>query len=297
MIHSADLPPALLVTAAGVLGLVVGSFLNVVVRRLPKMLRYRWVCESVETLAEARQEVGRQSNYEGGDSPPPSLWTPPSHCLACGKNLKAWHKIPVLSFFLLRGRCGFCRLPISKQYPTVELLTLLVSVVVAARFGLSLETLAALVFSWILIALAFIDYNEQLLPDELTLSLLWTGLAANAFGLFTDAASAVWGAAAGYASLWLIYHAVRLATGRHGLGHGDMKLLAAIGAWCGWEILPFVLLAASLIGLAAALVLITTRRMRKDETMPFGPYLAAAGWMFFVYTFILENRWTFAPDW
>lgn len=284
-----NLPPMLLLSAAAVLGLVAGSFLNVVIRRLPEILRRRWLQESAETLAETGTPTAA-----GDPQEPLSLALPPSHCLACRRRLKALHKIPVLSYILLRGRCGFCKAPISKQYPAVELLALFASVLVAAHFGAGFQGLAALAFSWILITLAFIDYNEQLLPDELTLGLLWTGLVANAFGLFTDAASAALGAAAGYASLWLIYHGMRLATGRQGLGYGDMKLLAAIGAWCGWEILPFVLLAASLIGLAVSAAMIVTRKMKKDEPIPFGPYLSAAAWMFFVYLFIYE-RWNSAP--
>ncbi len=287
MMNTIDFPPMLLLGAA-VLGLVVGSFLNVVIRRLPNVLRHRWLQESAETLAETGERTST------GDLPaPPSLALPPSHCFVCRLRLKALHKIPVLSYILLRGRCGFCKSPISKQYPVVELLALFSSVAVAAHFGASFQTPAALAFSWTLIALAFIDYNEQLLPDELTLGLLWMGLIANAFGLFTDAASAVFGAIAGYASLWLIYHGMRLATGRRGLGYGDMKLLAAIGAWCGWEILPFVLLAASLIGLAVSTVMVAARKMKKDEPIPFGPYLATAAWLFFVYVFILEREWDF----
>ena len=286
-----DPPPILVLIAAVALGLVVGSFLNVVIRRLPKILKYRWLQESAETLAETGKEVLMD------DSPiPPSLSLPPSHCPTCKQYLKPLHKIPVLSYILLRGRCGFCRSPIGKQYPVVELLALGAAVVVAAHFGASFQGLAALAFSWILIALAFIDYNEQLLPDELTLGLMWIGLTANAFGLFTDAASAVFGAGSGYALLWLIYQGMRLVTGRHGLGYGDMKLLAAIGAWFGWEILPFILLAASLLALAASAVMLVARKMKKEELIPFGPYLSAAAWLFFVYLFILEREWKFASN-
>ncbi len=273
-----DLSTATLLAGAGVLGLVVGSFLNVVIRRLPVILERRWLRESGET--------------PGGTGAPLSLALPPSRCLACEQTLKARHKIPVLSYLLLRGRCGFCKAPISAQYPAVELLALSAAVVIVAHFGASLQSLAALAFSWTLIALALIDHNTRLLPDELTLGLLWGGLIVNAFGLFTTAAAAVLGAAAGYCALWLIYHGMRLATGREGLGYGDMKLLAAIGAWCGWQALPFVVLAASVAGLAAAAGLLLARRMKKGEPLPFGPYLAAAAWLFFIYAFI--DQWTLA---
>ncbi len=277
-----DLPPVILLSAAGVLGLVVGSFLNVVIRRLPIILERRWLREARAALDDEEAAAATE--------PPLSLALPPSHCLACGQALKGRHKIPVLSYLLLRGRCGFCAAPISRQYPAVELLALFVAVVIVAHFGVGFQSLAALLFSWTLIALAFIDCNEQLLPDELTLGLLWGGLLANAFGLFADAGSAIIGAAAGYGTLWLICHGMRLATGRQGLGHGDMKLLAAIGAWCGWQALPFIMLAASVTGLVVSAALLVARKMSKDERMPFGPYLAAAGWLFFIYAFVYH--WT-----
>ena len=265
--------------AAGILGIVVGSFLNVVIRRLPLILMRRWQLESGEGGAN---EITTK---------PLSLALPPSHCFTCKHKLKAWHKIPVLGYLLLRRRCGFCQAPINAQYPIVELLTLFISVIVVGHFGVSLEGIVALLFSWTLIALSFIDYNEQLLPDELTLGLLWGGLIANAFGLFTDTGSAVLGAAAGYFALWLIYQGMRLATGREGLGYGDMKLLAAIGAWGGWQALPLVMLIASVTGLAIAAILLITRRMEKNEHIPFGPYLAAASWLCFINVF--SYQWKF----
>ncbi len=277
------LSSATLLGAAGVLGLVVGSFLNVVIRRLPAILE-RHLRSEYDPAPDADESVVAESET------PLSLALPPSYCLSCGKALRTWHKIPILSYLLLRGRCGFCKAQISGQYPAVELLTLFVSATIVAYFGVSVQCLAALLFSWTLIALSFIDYNEQLLPDELTLSLLWGGLAANAFGLFTDATSAILGAAAGYATLWLVYHGMRLATRREGLGYGDMKLLAAIGAWCGWQPLPFVVLTASVAGLVVSAALLAARRMKKNDRVPFGPYLSAAGWLFFIYAFIYQ--WT-----
>ena len=274
-----ELSLAALSAVSGVLGLAVGSFLNVVIRRLPPILERRWLhkpsCPSNEVPGESGASL--------------SLALPSSHCPACGRYLKAWHKIPVLSYLLLRGRCGFCKASISIQYPVVELLGMAVSVITVAHFGASIQSLAALTFSWALIVLAFIDCNTRLLPDELTLGLLWAGLLAGAFGLFIDAPSAVLGATAGYASLWLIYRGMKLVTGREGLGYGDMKLLAAIGAWCGWQTLPFIVLAASVSGLAVAAVLLVSRRMKKNEAIPFGPYLAAAAWLFFIYGWPLPS--------
>ena len=272
-----DISPLIPPVAGGILGLVVGSFLNVVIRRLPVILERRW-------LAETRAD-------ETAVAPEPlSLILPPSHCFACRRRLKAWHKIPLLSYLLLGGRCGFCKTRISIQYPTVELITLIISMITVAHFGVSWQSLSALLLVWTLIVLFFIDHNEQLLPDELTLGLLWAGLIANAFSLFIDPASSILGAAAGYAVLWLIYHGMRLITGRQGLGYGDMKLLAAIGAWCGWQALPFVMLIASTTGLFVGIVLLATHKMRKNEHLPFGPYLTTAGWLLFIYVSAYQWR-------
>lgn len=280
---TAELPPAILLPFTAVLGLSLGSFINVVIRRLPIILKRRWLNDSRAVISET-QEKGSEAET----ARPLSLALPPSHCPLCREKLKAHHKIPLLSYFLLRGRCGFCEAPIDKQYPVVELLAATVSVVIVAQAGLNLQSLAGLVFSWVLIALAFIDFNEQLLPDELTLGLLWGGLVANAFGLFVPPAEAILGAAAGYASLWLVYQGMRRVTGREGMGYGDMKLLAAVGAWCGWMSLPFVVSTASVAGLVVSGILLAKRKMKRDDPIPFGPYLALAAWFFFVYAFICK---------
>ena len=278
-----DLPPAILLPFAGALGLIVGSFLTVVIHRLPIILERRWLNESQTPVAEA----DRQSSADAATEKL-SIALPPSHCPTCKKKLAPWHKIPVASYLFLRGKCGFCQAPVSRQYPLVESLALLVSLAVVARTGLGPQGLSALIFSWGLIALSFIDINRRLLPDELTLGLLWTGLAANSLGLFVSPAEAILGALAGYATLWSIYHLMRLATGREGMGYGDMKLLAAIGAWCGWQALPAVLLIASVSGLFVSATLLLTKKMQRNDPVPFGPYLAIAAWLLFAYTFIYE---------
>lgn len=278
-----DLPFAVLLLFTAVFGLSLGSFINVIIWRLPIILERRWLKDSYATISEAGEKASTAVTAE-----PLSLALPPSHCPLCKEKLKAHHKIPLLSYFLLRGRCEFCGGAIDKQYPLVESLAALVSVAIVAQAGISLQSLTALVFSWTLIALAFIDINKRLLPDELTLGLLWLGLAVNSFDLFVPADEAIPGAIAGYAALWLIYQGMRLLTGREGMGYGDMKLLAAIGAWCGWQALPFVVSAASITGLAVSSVLLAGQKMKKDDPIPFGPYLAIAAWLFFVYAFICE---------
>ncbi len=278
-----DLPPTVLLPFVGALGLVVGSFLTVVIQRLPVILERRWLNESrLPAAADDKQ------GPDGVTTGKLSIALPPSHCLTCKKKLAPWHKIPIASYLFLRGKCGFCNAPISRQYPLVELLTLLVFLVIAARTGANLQGLTALVFSGILIALSCIDINRQLLPDELTLGLLWTGLVANSQGLFVSPAEAIFGALAGYATLWLVYQLMRLATGREGMGYGDMKLLAGIGAWCGWQALPAVLLIASTSGLLVSAVLLLAKKMQRSDPVPFGPHLAIAAWLFFTCVFIYE---------
>ena len=278
-----DLPPAVLLTFAGLLGLSFGSFLNVIIRRLPMILEQRWLNESRAILDAAEEKSAVIETTS-----PLSISLPASYCPACKKKLKAIHKVPILSYLFLHGRCGFCKAPISHQYPLVEFLALLAALAIASQTQASLQTLAALIFSWALIALSFIDVNRRLLPDELTIGLLWGGLLANAYGLFVPPVDSILGALVGYVALWLIYHVMRLATGRHGMGHGDMKLLAAIGAWCGWQSLPVILLMASVSALAISMILLATRKMKRNDPVPFGPYLAIAAWLFFTHVFIYK---------
>ena len=255
------------------LGLVVGSFLNVVILRLPRRMQ----AELAEACADLRNEQAE---------PLPNRWfgldyliTPASTCPHCGHAIRAWENIPVLSYLLLRGRCSSCQTPISMRYPLVEAVTGLLSLGVVMHFGATPAALAALVLLWGLVALTVIDLDEQLLPDQLTLPLLWLGLLVNIDGLFTDLSSAVIGAAAGYLSLWLVFQVFRLITGREGMGYGDFKLLAVFGAFLGWQMLPLVILLSSLIGAIVGIGLIVLRGRDRQIPIPFGPYLAAAGFV------------------
>ncbi|HEB77175.1 MAG TPA: prepilin peptidase, partial [Methylothermaceae bacterium] len=215
---------------------------------------------------------------------------PPSRCPHCGHHIRAWENIPILSWLWLRGRCSQCRAAISPRYPLIEGLTAVLSLAVAWRFGVSPQALWALVLTWSLIALSFIDYDHQLLPDILTLPLLWLGLLLSLFGIFTDPRSAIMGAAAGYLLLWGIYQLFRLITGKEGMGYGDFKLLALFGAWLGWQMLPLIILLSSLVGAVFGLALILLRGRDRELPIPFGPYLAIAGWIALLWGEQL-NRW------
>ena len=255
------------------LGLIVGSFLNVVILRLPRRMH----AELAEACADLRDEQAEPvtNRWFGLDY----LITPASTCPHCGHAIRAWENIPVLSYLLLRGRCSNCQAQISVRYPLVEALTGLLSLGVVLHFGATPAALAALVLLWGLVALTVIDLDEQLLPDQLTLPLLWLGLLVNIDGLFIDLTSAVIGAAAGYLSLWLVFQVFRLITGREGMGYGDFKLLAVFGAFLGWQMLPLVILLSSLIGAIVGIGLVVLRGRDRQIPIPFGPYLAAAGFV------------------
>ena len=259
---------SLLITCTGLLGLLVGSFLNVVVHRLPKMMERRWQREARDILA-----------LDAVEQAPLSLAKPASSCPACGAAIRPWQNIPVISWLLLRGRAACCSVRISARYPLVELLTGLMSAACAWRFGFGFELAGALLLSWALIALAFIDLDTQLLPDDITLPLLWAGLLFALAGGFVPLHSAVIGAIAGYLALWLVFWGFKLATGKDGLGYGDFKLLAALGAWLGWQALPQIILLSSVVGAVTGIALIVLRRQQRGAAMPFGPFLAAAGWL------------------
>jgi leader peptidase (prepilin peptidase) / N-methyltransferase len=266
-----SLEPSLLyyVTVA-LLGLVVGSFLNVVIHRLPRMLERRWQAECRE-LNGTETPVVEQTPY--------NLVVPGSSCPACGHKIRPWENIPLLSYLLLRGRCSACGVHISVRYPLIELVAGLAALAVAWHYGPGWQTAAALVFSWALLALTMIDLETQLLPDSITLPLLWLGLLVNVKGMFVPLSSAVIGAAAGYLALWAVYHAFRLLTGKEGMGYGDFKLLAALGAWFGWQMLPLTILLSSLVGAVIGLGLMAFRNHEREVPIPFGPYLAVAGWI------------------
>jgi leader peptidase (prepilin peptidase)/N-methyltransferase len=258
--------PWLLVTIAVLFGLIAGSFLNVVIHRLPRMLEQRWRAECAE-LTGGQPPAAERYN----------LVTPRSSCPRCGHRITALENIPIVSYLALGGRCAACRAPISPRYPLVEALAGAVAGYAAWCFGPSVALAGALLFAWAMIALAFIDLDTFYLPDDITLPLLWAGLLLNTGAVYTDLRSAVIGAAAGYGALWALYWAYKLATGKEGMGYGDFKLLAAIGAWLGWKMLPLVILVSSLLGAAVGLAMIVFARHRRDVPIPFGPYLAGAG--------------------
>jgi leader peptidase (prepilin peptidase)/N-methyltransferase len=260
--------PLILYGVIALFALAVGSFLNVVVYRLPRMLEAQWRRECAETLASAPQEMPRLS-----------LARPGSHCPHCGHRLRPWENIPLLSFVILRGRCSACKAPIGVRYPAVELLTAVLSILVVWHLGVGWNTAAALLLTWGLIALAVIDLDTQLLPDSITLPLLWLGLLSSLMGWFSDSQSAILGAAIAYFFLWSVFHLFRLATGKEGMGYGDFKLFALFGAWLGWQSLPQILLLSAVTGAIVGLLLIAVRGHDRQVPIPFGPYLAAAGWI------------------
>ncbi len=269
--------PAAFFVIVAILGLTVGSFLNVVIHRLPIMMKRAWADECREWLsADGEVPAGAA---EGISSEPYNLVVPRSQCPNCQHKITALENIPVLSYLILRGRCAGCRAPISPQYPIIEALAGLLSLTVAWRFGYGGETFAALIFTWALIALAGIDFHTKLLPDSITLPVLWFGLLANMGGMFADLQSSVLGAVFGYLSLWTVYHVFRLVTGKEGMGHGDFKLLAMLGAWTGWQFLPLILLLSSVVGAAVGISLIVIRGRDRNIPLPFGPFLAVAGWI------------------
>jgi leader peptidase (prepilin peptidase) / N-methyltransferase len=252
--------------------LCVGSFLNVVIYRLPMMLQRQW-------QAEARMILHEDEDEDAEPQPPFNLMVPRSRCPNCQAPILAWQNVPVISWVMLGGKCAGCGAAIPVRYPLVEALTALFSVAVLALFGFTWLGLAVLVFTWMLLALMFIDYDTQLLPDQLTLPLLWLGLIVNIFGGFTDPTSAIVGAVAGYLFLWSTYWGFKLITGKEGMGYGDFKLLAAIGAWLGWQVLPATVLIAAVVGLMYAVATSLSGRRERAEPIPFGPFLAVAGWV------------------
>jgi len=258
--------PAYMAFACLLLGLMVGSFLNVVIHRLPQMMQNEWQMQCSELRGETPPQQEKLS-----------LAKPRSRCPQCGHMISAWENIPILSWIMLRGLCRGCKTPISIRYPLVEAATGVLSAYAGWHFGYGLAAAGALVFLWCMIALTFIDFDTQLLPDDITLPLLWAGLLINLVGGFTDLSSAVIGAMTGYLALWSVYWGFKLTTGKEGMGYGDFKLLAAIGAWFGWQMLPLTILFSSLVGAIVGIGLIAFTRHGRDIPIPFGPYLAAAG--------------------
>jgi leader peptidase (prepilin peptidase)/N-methyltransferase len=257
---------ALFITVSVLLGLMVGSFLNVVIHRMPLMMEREWQMNCQELRGE---EIAPLPRY--------NLVVPRSACPGCGQAISAWQNIPLVSYAFLGGKCAGCKKPISLRYPFIEALSGLLTGLISWKFGYSSMAVAAWVFTFALIALTFIDFDTQLLPDDITLPLLWLGLLYNLNGGFTDIQSAVIGAVAGYLVLWSVYWLFKLVTGKEGMGYGDFKLLAAIGAWFGWQLLPAVILLSSLVGSLIGIGLIVLAKRGRDIPMPFGPYLALGG--------------------
>lgn len=273
--------PVLFIGLAFVMALLVGSFLNVVIYRLPIMMEREWraQCEEIAATPAAELPTGRFD-----------LVAPRSRCPACGHLISAMQNIPVISYLMLGGKCSNCQVPISRRYPIIELLTAILTGVVAWRFGFGWEAAAAILMTWTLIAISVIDIDHQIIPDAVSLPLIWAGLFLSLFHqavaaeiLFIDPKSAIAGGLAGYLSLWSIYHLFRLLTGKEGMGYGDFKLLAALGAWLGWQMLPLIVLLSAAVGAIIGITLIAFKRLHRSVPIPFGPYLAAAGWIAMLY--------------
>jgi len=262
--------PELLTILVSIIGLLVGSFLNVVIYRLPVMMDTGWKQECREYLELEETE----SNTE-----PFNLMVPLSRCPSCNTAIKPYQNIPVISYLFLKGKCSECNTHISLRYPLIEAFTGICSAIVACHFGYSLELLFALMLTWTLIALSFIDIDHQLLPDSMTLPMLWLGLFLSVFSIFTDTESSIIGAIAGYLSLWTVYQLFKLVTGKEGMGYGDFKLLSLFGAWLGWQYLPLIILLSSLVGAVIGISMVLLTKKDHNIPIPFGPYLAAAGWL------------------
>lgn len=260
--------PALFIAFITLLGLLIGSFLNVVIYRLPVMMQREW-----------QQQCDELNGLETKPDLPFTLSKPRSRCPKCNHEITALENIPVLSYIVLGGKCSRCKTAISARYPLIEALTGLLSAIVAWHFGFDWACLGALLLTWSLITISFIDIDHQLLPDSITLPLMWLGIIFSFFTVYTDLHASVIGAIAGYLSLWLVFHGFKIVTGKEGMGYGDFKLLAALGAWLGWTLLPTIVLLSSFVGAVVGISLIVFRKHQRDIPIPFGPYLAAAGWI------------------
>ena len=271
MLNLLQSSPVFFYTVLGILGLLVGSFLNVVIQRLPQMMENEWR-EECSRLLEVKDTGGEKKEKF-------NLVVPRSRCPHCGHKITALENIPILSYLMLGGKCSECRKSISIRYPIIELSSAVIAVFLGIHFGFGLQVLPAILLSWALLALSVIDIDHQLLPDDITLTFLWAGLLVNMFGIFTDVNSSLIGAMAGYGILWAVYLLFKLVTGREGMGYGDFKLLAMLGAWLGWQQLPVIIILSSLCGSLVGIGLMMFRNLNKSHPIPFGPYLAAAGWI------------------
>ncbi len=265
----ATLPAVVHILMATLSGLMVGSFLNVVIYRYPKLLKYQWTTQSKQWL-----EIEADTAQE-----PPGIVKPASHCGSCKSPVKAWQNIPVISYLLLKGKCAKCKTHISLRYPLVEILTGVISGYVVYKFGWSLQSLAGLLLTWVLVSLTFIDFDHQLLPDDIVLPTLWLGLGMSLLPVFANTVDSIIGTICGYLCLWLVFQLFKLVTGKEGMGHGDFKLLALLGAWFGWQFLPQVVLISTILGSIIGVTLIVAKKANSDNAIPFGPYIALAGWV------------------
>ena len=271
--------PVIFYGVVAFVSLMIGSFLNVVIHRLPIMMERAWR-EGLEELSEGNVATEPADPAPVTEKPESfNLAVPRSRCPSCGKEISAWQNIPIISYLMLGGKCASCKTPISKRYPIVEFVTMALSLLVAWQLGPTPQAALGIIVTWFFVAMTMIDFDHQLLPDSLTLPLMWIGLLAALIPVFTDLQSAVIGAAAGYMILWLVYQLFRLVTGKEGMGFGDFKLLAAIGALLGWQALPVVILLSSVVGAVVGVAIIAVTGRDKNIPIPFGPYLAAAGWI------------------
>lgn len=268
ILQLADSQPFIFLAIVAIFALMFGSFFNVVIYRLPKIMEQSW-----------QQECRLLLELPAQDEKPFSLSKPNSHCPSCKSPVKVWQNIPIVSFLMLKGRCGNCKTAISWRYPAIELTTAALAVFAIAHFGATPLGFAVVVFSWLLLIMSMIDVDHQLLPDQLTLPLLWLGLAFHAFTGTLPLEDAVWGAIFGYLVLWSVYWLFKLLTGKEGMGYGDFKLLAALGAWLGWQQLPLIIILSSLVGAVLGAISLSLAGKGRGQTIPFGPYLAAAGWI------------------
>lgn len=275
IITISTIPPVYLLFSL-LIGLLIGSFLNVVIFRTPKIMEQEFRAECCDFLDVDDKKNAREEKFI-------SLSKPNSTCPSCKSPIKPWHNIPIISYLLLKGQCASCQAAISIRYPIIELVTGLLSVLTVYLLGFNNASLVSLLLLWSLIALTMIDIDTQLLPDNITLPLIWLGLIANSFTLYTDLSSALWGAVFGYLSLWAVFWLFKLITGKEGMGYGDFKLLAALGAWMGWQFLPLIILLSSFVGAAIGIAGILILGRDKNIPIPFGPYLAIAGWIAFLW--------------
>lgn len=287
-----------LLIIVGLFSLAVGSFLNVVIHRLPVMMHKTWRSQCIELLSDDEppadsatipKGTAEDSSKATPEAPPLekkekyNIVVPRSACPQCGHKITAAENIPIISYLMLKGKCSNCKTPISKRYPIIEFFTMLLSIIVAWKFGFSWQCAAALLLTWALICASVIDFDHKLLPDDITLPFLWIGILLNLFGLFTASQASIIGAIAGYLSLWSVYWVFKLLTGKEGMGYGDFKLLAVFGAWLGWQSLPGIILLSSFVGAVVGISLIVVKGRDKNIPIPFGPYLAAAGWIYLLW--------------